>query len=176
MKAIIALLLLLSLDARAFLSGGGLPTPAMQSINTSTTTTGNLAATETDLFSHSLTGSTLSANGNTIRFHAAGSFATSLAVDKRLRVKFGATTILDTGVLAVTTLAFWVLEGECVRTGATTQKCYASISTSYASLSSYAQYTTAAETLSGAVIVKVTGQGTNANDVVGEMFKVSLLQ
>lgn len=150
-------------------SSGGL---APKTLTTNSTQTGNTAGAETDLFSYSIPAATLGINGNQVRFHYAGTFATSVTTDKRIKVKFGGTTVLDTGSLAATSAANWVIEGECTRTGATTQKCYATLNSSFASLSAYAGYSTAAETLSGAVTLKITGQGTNASDVVGEMSKV----
>lgn len=142
---------------------------------TDTTTTGNTAATETDAFSHSIAASTLAANGDAIEFSSAGTFATSISTDKRVKVKFGATTIFDSGALAITTSASWSIKGQCIRTGAATQKCFVMFTNSSSTLSGDASYSTAAETLSGAVTMKLTVQGTLGNDVVGEMYKETFL-
>jgi hypothetical protein len=89
-------------------------------------------------------------------------------------VKFGGTTILDTGAAGfpVSTAIQWVLEGEIIRTGAATQKCSANLSTNNASLASYVGYSTAAETLSGAVTLKLTGEATTNDDIVQETMTV----
>ncbi len=137
-----------------------------------TTQTGNTGTGEDTLFSYALPASQLANNGNAISGRASGTFATS-ANNKRLRFKFGATTILDTTSVAITSAASWVLTFEIVRTGATTQKCNATLITSSSVLVATAAYTTAAETLSGAVTILVTGEGTSDNDIVGQMFKVT---
>lgn len=135
------------------------------------TQTGNTAATETDCFSHSVAANTLGSDGDTLNFSACGTFAATASTDKRIRVKFGATTIYDSGTLAITTANNWSLSGMIIRTGATTQKCFVSITSSSSVLTGSNSYSTAAETLSGAVTFKLTIQGTNASDVVGEFFK-----
>lgn len=135
-----------------------------------TTQTGNGAGVETDLFSVSIAGATLAADGDTIDFFGAGTFGAVASIDKRLRVKFGGTTIFDSGALAVTSLQ-WRLEGQIIRTGAATQKVVCQILTSgTTTLFSPVSFTSPTETLSGAVTLKVTGAGTNASDVVGELF------
>jgi hypothetical protein len=138
----------------------------------STTQTGNTAATETDLFTTSILSSTLATNADGLEFSCAGTFAVSASVDKRVRVKFGATTMFDTGALAATAGADWHLHGTIIRTGAATQKAVVSFTSSFGTFMASAKYTTPAETLSGAVTFKVTGEATLASDVVGELFIV----
>lgn len=155
------------------------PTVIMRSaadIASDSTQVGNTAATETTLFSYAVPAGILSSNGNAVEFYSSGTFATSATVDKRLRVKFGATTILDTGALAITTSASWSVRGSCIRTGAATQKCSTTIATSDAALESSASYVATSETLSGAVTLAVTGEGTDASDVVHQFTKVKLAQ
>ena len=139
----------------------------------STTQTGNTAATETNLFSTATAANILDENGDGLHFMAGGTIAATVAVDKRIRVYYGGTTLLDTGALAITAGADWVIEGWVIRTGATTQKAVVSIQTSDAALVSTVNYSAPGETLSGAVTLRVTGIGTNASDVVGEMWKIA---
>ena len=138
-------------------------------LNVNTTSTGNVGVGEDDLITYSVAGNTLAANGDAIRFRASGTIANSINA-KRLRVKFGGTTILDTGAAGfpISAAIQWVLEGEIIRTGAATQKCSANLSTNNASLASYVGYSTAAETLSGAVTLKLTGEAVSDNDIVQE--------
>lgn len=152
-------------------NGGTGAAQAFKTLDTSTSQVGNTAATETDIYTYAIPGGTLSVNGNTIEFIAGGTFTGSLSTDKQIKVKFGSTTIFDTGSLAVSSSSSWKLEGSIIRTGATTQKCSISFVSSFASLSGDASYSTAAETLSGSVNLKITGQGTLANDIVKEMAK-----
>jgi hypothetical protein len=141
-------------------------------LHTGTTQTGNTAGTETDLYSFSVPASTLSTNGNALHLECGGTFAGTANTDKRLRLKFGATTLYDTGALAITSATAWTLMANVLRTGAATQKGSTAFTSSSAVLPAGAGYSTAAETLSGAVTIKITGQGTGASDVVGEWCKL----
>ena len=137
----------------------------------SVTRAGNTAATQTTLFSYTVPANELS-NNDSLTFEAAGTFAATAATDKRIRVKFGSTTIYDSGTLNITTAESWVLRGTVTRSGASAQKCDVLIATSSATLVAKGTYATAAEDLSATVLLVITGQGTNLNDVVGERFKV----
>lgn len=138
---------------------------------TNTTQTGNAAATETDAFSHTLTAATLNTNGESLEFEAAGTFAATASTDKRVKVVFGSTTIFDTGALAAVSAASWHVKGTIIRTGAATQKVIVSFDSSYASLNSTSTYTAATETLANALTLKLTVNGTNANDTVAQFYK-----
>lgn len=140
-------------------------------IEVDTTQTGNVGAGEDTLQSFSVPASQLSVTGDFLKFRSAGTFGASVN-SKRVRVKFGATTILDTGALGITGATSWVISGTITRTGATTQKCEAVMNTSSATLMGYAAYATATETLSGAVTFLVTGEATDNNDVVKETFQM----
>jgi hypothetical protein len=136
----------------------------------STTQTGNSTTTETDLFSNSIAASVLGTDGDSIEFYAAGTYATSVN-SKQLRVKYGSTTIFDSGSLAITVANTWSVRGSIIRTGASTQKAIVQFESSSTVLSASASFTSPGETLSGAVTLKVTGQGTASNDIVGEIWK-----
>lgn len=142
-------------------------------LSSNTTTVGNVGVGEDDLMTYSVPASTLSVNQQKIHFRASGTIANSINA-KRLRVKFGGTTVLDTGAAGIPISAAiqWVLEGEVIRTGAATQKCNANLSTNNATLASYVGYSTAAETLSGAVTLKLTGEAVADNDIVQETMVV----
>lgn len=137
-------------------------------IHTNTTTTGNVGAGEDTLFTYSVPAATLNTNKESIIATVAGFFGAS-ANNKTLKVKFGATTIFDSGALPLTLLSSWIAKIEIIRTGAATQKCNVTLSFASATM---ANYTTSSETLSGAVNLVVTGEGTSDNDIVGEILKV----
>lgn len=145
-------------------------------MNVNTTAVGNVGTGEDDLMTYSIPASTLGTNGASIRFRASGTIANNVNA-KRIRVKYGGTTVLDTGAsgIPVSAAIQWVLEGEIICTGATTQKCNANLSTNNATLASYVGYSTAAETLSGAVTVKLTGEAVANNDIVQETMTVSFV-
>lgn len=126
---------------------------------------------ETTIFTNNVASAMLSNNGEAVNFHISGTFATSIN-SKQVKVYFGATTIFDSGSLAIGTLSAWVIDGQIIRTGATTQKANVTMTTSSATLSAYASYTTPAETLANSIGIGLTGTGTANNDVVGQTWKV----
>lgn len=138
-------------------------------------TTGNTAATETDIRTTTLTAGQLSADGQSVRFDSAGSFAGTLATNKRIIVYFGGTAILDSGSLAITSANTWRLSSNCYRDSPSSVKCSTILSSSATgALTALSQYATVTGlTLSNAQVYKITGNGTNANDVTAEVWKVA---
>lgn len=138
-------------------------------------TTGNTAATETDIRTTTLTAGQLSADGQSVRFDSAGSFAGTLATNKRIIAYFGGTAILDSGSLAITSANTWRLSSNCYRDSSSSVKCSTILSSSatgaLTALSQYAAVT--GLTLSNTQVYKITGNGTNANDVTAEVWKVA---
>lgn len=153
----------------------GLPQNAV-SLNVGTTSTGNVGTGEDDFLTYSVPGNTLIANGQALQFYAAGTIANNVNA-KRIRVKFGATTIFDTGAagIPISNAIDWTIKGMIVRTGAATQKCMVEMNTNNATLASYADYATAAETLSGASTLKLTGEAVSNDDIVQELFIVKVV-
>lgn len=144
---------------------------AVVTLDSSVAQAGNTAATETTLFSYTLPMNELS-NQDSLAFEAAGTFAATASTDKRIKVKFGSTTIYDSGALNIVASASWSLRGSITRSGLSAQKCDVTITTSSATLMASTTYTSATESLAATVLLVVTGNGTNANDVVGQRFKV----
>lgn len=136
-----------------------------------TTTTGNVAATETDAFSHTIAANTLAVTNGTIEFEAAGTFAATGSLDKRVKVVFGSTTIFDSGALAITSASSWTIRGAIMRTSSTTQKCTVTLATSSSIVMGTSVYTAASENLATGLTLKLTVNGTNANDTVAQMFR-----
>lgn len=144
----------------------------VSTLASSVTQAGNTAATETDLFSYTAPLGTLSDVGDSLEFSACGTFAATASVNKVIKVLFGGTTIYTSGNLAITTAKHWALHGSVTKVSASAQKCVVTISTSDAALVSSVTYTAAAEALTAAVVLRVRGNGTNANDVIGQRWKV----
>lgn len=138
----------------------------------STTTQGNTAATETDLFSYPVATSTLASLGDTIEFASAGTFANTASVDKRVKVKFGGDTIFDSGNIAAIATTSWSIKGTLMRVTQTSTKTSVDLVTSFSSLPATTSYFNATSSLTSTVNLIITGNGTNANDTVGQMFKV----
>ena len=145
--------------------------PRIISIYINSNSVGNVGIGEDTIYSYSIDGNSLNNNGEAILADCVGIFAASLN-NKRLRVKYGGTTIFDSGSLAITAATDWSLKVRIMRTGAATQKCSVEMSSSSAVLSSSSDYSTATETLSGAVVFTVTAEATTDNDIVGEFIKV----
>lgn len=137
---------------------------------------------ETSLKSFSVSAGQLATNSDSLRlmvgFRAGGSAGT-----KRLRVKFGATTIADsTAITLSATEIIWV-EARVIRTSPTTQRA-----TSVGAITAPgAAWTTTvtggtnstapAETLSGAVTIDVTGQlGAAADTIVCDYLSVEYVR
>ncbi|MCI0353076.1 MAG: hypothetical protein L0Z53_26955, partial [Acidobacteriales bacterium] len=136
------------------------------SLVVNTTAVGNVGAGEDDLITFSVPANTLATNGDYLEARFFGTFAGN-ANNKRVRVKFGATTLFDATALAFNG-ADWSVTVTIVRTGATTQKATATFVSSSSLLVASTDYTTPAETLSGAVTIKCTGEATADNDIVQE--------
>lgn len=128
----------------------------------STTQVGNVGTGDDTLHSYSLPANSLASNNQSIHIKAFG----SCNAGKTIRVKFGGTTIVN---LTSVGSGEWIAEAVVFRTGATTQKCFGRIQTSGGGSGVYdghVNYITASETLSGAVTVAITGEGSSNNDVV----------
>lgn len=147
-----------------------------QTQNVNTTGVGNGAdVTEDDLMTFSVVGNTLANNGDSIEFECVFDCAAN-ADNKTIKVKFGATTILTMGPVAQNGGSV-IIKGRIVRTGATAQRCYAWMQNTNGAGTSATSVadTTAAETLSGAVTFKSTGQANvaNANDILQQVMVVN---
>lgn len=151
-----------ALDALA----SGVLTPSVDSVQHANSGTG-----ETDLSSYSLPASTLSANTKALRIIFWGTLAAN-GNTKTLRVKFGATSF--TGYASTGNGVPYYGMAIVQRTGAATQKVTVFVQTSGGT--STGASGTAAETLSGAVTIKTTGQsGTASSDILQENFFVETL-
>lgn len=134
--------------------------------NISTTSIGNATTSETDLFNISVP-TILATDKTSIDFIVAGQFGATVN-SKRLRVYFGATTLLDTGALAITSANDWVIYTTIIRLTSTTQVAIVEVATSSSVLVAVTKVTFPTETLSGAVTFRVTGTATANNDIVGK--------
>ena len=138
-----------------------------------TTQTGNVTTGEDDLASFSVPANTLGTNLQTLIFEAWGTLAANTNA-KILRARFGTsgTALMFTSPTYNTAPAGkWYIRGTIVRTGAATQKSGVQCVTNFGTDTDIV--TSLNQTLSGAVTLKVTGEGVASNDLVLEYFKVS---
>lgn len=142
--------------------------------NVDTTTVGNVGSGVDDLISEVVPAGTLAANGQALRIIAAGKFKAGMN-NKEVRLLFGATELVSSGVVAVSD-GSWMIDAVVVRTGATSQKAVARISCSDpATLPTLSAYTEPGETTGGAITVKLTGEGTANDDIEAEFLLVFAL-
>jgi hypothetical protein len=129
----------------------------------SATGTGTVGTGEDTLYSQAIAAGVLSTDGDAVEFILAGQWGAN-ANTKRIKVKFGATTIFDLGTGYSINGYDWIIRGMVIRTSGTAQICETNFSGGI--LPNATNVTTAGETLSGAVTFAVTGEGTNDNDIV----------
>lgn len=138
-----------------------------------TTQTANVGSGVDTLQTYSVPANTLAANGDAIAFRFSGVFADT-ANAKQIVLKFGATTIVETRndtAYGSGGPTWWRLVGTIIRTGAATQKCEAVFTfDGFDNTGPIVRYVAAAETLSGAVTLLLTGEGVDNNDIVKEIF------
>ena len=139
-------------------------------LSASTTAVGNVGVGEDDLITYSVPANTLATNLDYIEFDMFFTFAAN-ANTKRVKIKYGATTLFDTTALILNGVDGRA-QGIIIRTGATTQKAICTFTTSTALLTQLTDYATPGETLSGAVTLKATGEATSNNDVSQEVLIV----
>lgn len=144
-------------------------------IDKQTTDVGNDAnTTEKDLHSKSLAANFFNANGKAIRGKFDGKFGAT-GNDKRVRMKFGSATLVDSGVVTDNNTR-WTIEVEIYRTASNAQRWVAKYYKNNVLVSTATGTTT--ETDSNAIVVKCTGQSPTtgaANDVVEEISNIEYL-
>lgn len=153
---------------------GGSGGSASGVLTVSTTSAQTAADTnETDLWTYSLPANTLDVNGRTVRVTAYGSYGAT-ANNKTVKLYFGAAVTSDSGTVAANG-GNWKFVAEITRTGAATQIASALRVVGGFATGSGNSLTAPAETLSGALTIKVTG--TNGTAAAGDIvFKGALVE
>lgn len=138
------------------------------SLTTNTTDVGNVGSGEDNLMTYSLGAGTLASDGDYIEFTMTLQTAVN-ANAKTIKVYFGSTTLLSLPSLS-SAGGYITITGKIIRTGATTQD----VEISYVSTNDNqtASFGTAAETLSGALTLKATGEGVSDNDITMKLLTV----
>jgi hypothetical protein len=130
---------------------------------------------EDTLQTYTLPGGTLAANGQAVRVNAWGSFANNTH-NKTIRFYFGATSVQFPSSATALAAHTWALEAIIIRTGATSQV----LKVRYADTSGTSEVVavnmaaTPAETLSGSVIIRCTGQ-IAATPTAGDIVQTAML-
>lgn len=139
--------------------------------NVNTTAVGNVGAGEDDLMTYSLPANSFNTNGKLVKITAWGTVAAN-GNTKTIKLKFGATIIRQIGPSAMNGLD-WRIDAVVIRTGVATQDAMA---TEFLDTSVFdTTISTPAETLSGAVVIKVTGEGVANDDIKQEGMLIEYL-
>lgn len=130
--------------------------------------------TEEVLITYSLPANTLDANGKGVRVKVAGQTAANTN-GKTIRLYFGSTVVMSNDITTAPNNQSWSFEADIFRTAATTQKSIAN--GRVASAQQTTTYTGAGETLTGAVVIKVTGQNgvATASDITAQIMSIEFL-
>jgi hypothetical protein len=140
---------------------------------TSTTTFSNSGVGEDDLDAETMDANGLSANNQAYTLQATGTFANN-ANTKRLKAYFGSAVIIDSGSLSPSGAGDWEINCIIVRTGAATQRasCKLFMNVTGVTTTTIVDYTTPTETLSSSVVIKLTGEGVDSNDISSTIFRI----
>ena len=145
-------------------------------LNVNTTAVGNVGTGTDDLMTYSLPANSLTTTGRGVKVRFIGTTAANTN-SKTIQLKFGATTI---GTLVTTNSSsrHWVGELIAVRTGANTQRVTGWIQNGLSSGVAEkfeANSASGAETETGAVTIKATGDATSDNDITQTLMVVEYL-
>lgn len=143
---------------------GGIDLPIGATLHTDTTSVGNVGAGEDTLITYSMNANTLSSNGNYLEILAWGTTAAN-ANNKRIKLKIGTTTLLDTTAVAANN-ASWFINARLIRTAASAEQSIASILSDSSLIVDSATYTDVTEDTTTALDIFCTGEATNDNDIV----------
>lgn len=144
-------------------------------LSNNVTSVSNVGAGETDLMTFSLPANTLATNGRGVRITATWTTAAN-ATAKNAKLYFGATVV--SSLIGFTGSAEIIITQTTVyRTGAATQQGIGLLSPYVGAVLNNGTLlvTSPAETLSGAVTIKITGQGGVNTDITGINMLVELL-
>lgn len=133
----------------------------------------NSGSSETDLLTTNVTQGTLAKQNSSILLFAAGNTAAN-ANNKRIRLKFGVTTLFDSGNFALNG-GSWTLQAELVRNGASAEVYWVQFFDSGFLAPSSIVVGTAAESLASNQTLKITGQGSASSDITALYWKGLLL-
>lgn len=135
-------------------------------LKTNTTSVSNVGSTATDLITYSLRANSLGTNADAVEIDAWGTFDSTVAA-KEVILYFGTDAIYATGAFTFQNDS-WRIRARVVRTGAATQISVASFDGNFVLVTDNAATAAPTQTLSSAVTIKCTGQGT-ASDQISQL-------
>lgn len=154
-------------------AGGGSETLIPEGlINYDSTQADNSGAGETDLISFSLPANSLSANGKGVRIKVTGRTAAN-SNTKTIRLYFGASVMISNDVTTAPSNKSWEFEALVFRDSSSTQEYVA-----HGTVGSVLQTTSMSglsATMTNAITIKVTGQGSASSDITAYFLTVEFL-
>jgi hypothetical protein len=147
-----------------------------RTIDAQYTDANNTGTSQTDLYTKSIAGLTLAADGTRLHFKASGTTNDAMAtVD--LQALFAGNGIGGTGALTISATGVWTIEGVIIRTSSTTARSFVTISVDNAAKESYKTTSnlTGLDFTTGNIL-KITGQaggaGGGSSDITAQMWYV----
>lgn len=131
---------------------------------TSVTAVSNSGSAQTDLWNQTIDANVLNATGDALHFRLSGSINTSVN-NKELQVSFGATTFFSSLSRNSLSGEVFVITGSITRDGASSQLCEGSMTTSTGTVFQFASSAPSAETTTGTITFKLTGQGGASGEI-----------
>ena len=151
------------LSLRAGLNTGTTVARVGGTIHQDTTPVSNSGTGETNLMTYSLPANTMGTDADYVLLDLSGEFVSPTG-NSRLRVYFGSTVIFDTTALAFTT-GTWRFQAKVTRTSSTDQVAVTTFSGDTTLVPVTGRTAAPAETMSGAITIKVTGQGAASDEI-----------
>lgn len=151
-----------------------LSTGGFETLDVDYTDGGNTTTSETDLFTYTVPASELGSDGDRIEAQWSGTAVGHATATRQFKAYFGGTAFFDSGALAISANASWVVGATLTRVSATVVRYALEMTLQNAPL---AAYTVSGEltglTLSSTNVFKLTGTaagvGAATNDIVGKM-------
>jgi hypothetical protein len=154
--------------------GGAWESLPMRCLNVQTASVGNVGTGEDDLHTYTLPANTLTRDGESVEMEHTISFAATAAV-KQVRIYFG-TQIVNNTSTAAAGLGTMVLRTRVYRLGASSQRASGTWANSSAPFPvASASTSTTAQDLTNSVVIKITGEATNNNDIVCTLSSVRFI-
>ena len=138
----------------------------------SPTAVSNVDATENDLISYSMGANVLDTNGYFLEVTVSGTVASN-ANNKRIKMYFGSTVVLDTTAVAANS-GSWDIKTTVLRTSGSAEKVSCSIISDNGLIVDSSTYTSVSEDTTSPIIIKCTGQGVAAGDITQEFLIIKL--
>ena len=127
---------------------------------------GNIGSGEDKLISYSMPASVLADNRQFIEINAFGVVAAN-ANNKRIKLKFGSTTLIDTGSVAAND-GSWEITAVISRVESSAEKCSVKIISDNTLIINKAVYTKALEDTTATIDIYCTGEGVSDDDIIQE--------